>query len=120
MAQRSMMMVKRMYMQIGVVTLLTALVWTGVSVFLAINRIEIPSADKDILSPISATIDEATLKKISERVELSQLQSEVTVNSLASESAEATINEVTTQELPIYVEQEEVSSNSTQLEQGEL
>lgn|GEM_PF-2054886 len=115
-----MLMVRRTYMQIGVFTLLTALVWTGVSVFLAITKTEIENADKDILSPINATIDDATLQKLSERITLTQIQSETLATQQASESDAVTINEVTTAEIPVAEETSTVSTNSTQLEQGEL
>jgi hypothetical protein len=101
MAHRTMVMVKKTYMHVGVITLFTAVLWLIITIYNSMTAITEVAVDANIKSPINATFDEAVFTEIIGRENLSSLSFEAPAS---SESA-VTINEVVvvpeTSEVPV-------------------
>lgn len=101
MSHRSMVMVKRTYLHIAVITLVSASIWLIISIY---NAMTTPSAvvvDQAILTPINPKIDEAVLDLIIKREDVSQLpfvpniptQEKVSINEVAPLEESSTASE---------------------------
>ena len=70
MAHHSMIMVRRMYLQIGFMTLLTSILWMSMGIYKSINTTTNAGVDSEMLAPLNTVIDEATLNKLIDRNEI--------------------------------------------------
>lgn len=89
MSRRSNVLVSRTMYQIAVMTFITAILWTLFSVISAINKApEKVEVDKKLLTPITPTIDKATLELVKSRKQVDLNFAPVTINVIeASPSA---------------------------------
>ncbi|MBP9670418.1 hypothetical protein KBD75_03395 [Candidatus Woesebacteria bacterium] len=83
MAVRDTILVSKTLYQIGVVTLITAIMWVGIVVYQAATKPLAVEIDKSILEPINTTIDQETITAITNRLKIEPRLIELT----ASESA---------------------------------
>lgn len=106
MARRSSIMVSRTLYQIGVVTLVAALVWVGIGIYTASTKVVLENVDNVVLTPINPTIDEEIIEAISQRIKIDP--DTIIVDPVASESAinEITIDETILEEDATIVEEE--------------
>lgn len=84
MARKDSLLVSRTLYQLGMVTLVTAVVWVVVGVYLAISKPLSVNVDKSLLAPITPTIDQQVISDLSKRLKV-----EIDLTSIpeASESA---------------------------------
>ncbi len=108
MSHRSLVMVKRTYLHIAIVTLLSATVWMIVTIYQAMTKPGIVAVDKEVLSVVNPTLDEAALNTIIARENVAAIP--FVPPSLAPEPT--SINEVTVTELPITAETIPIASIS--------
>lgn len=84
MTRKDSLLVSRTLYQLGMVTLVTAIVWVVVGVYLAISKPLSVNVDQSLLEPISPTIDQQVITDLSKRLKV-----EIDLTSIpeASESA---------------------------------
>lgn len=92
MSHRSLVMVKRTYLNIAVVTLVTATIWLIITIYHAIVAPSVVNVDQVVLTPINPKIDEEVLQSIVAREDVSLLPFEPVVVT----TEPVTINEVAT------------------------
>ncbi len=68
MAIRNTVLVSKTLYQLGVVTLLAATMWIGVSIYSAASKQKIAVVDKEILEPINPTVDQEVIKALEQRI----------------------------------------------------
>lgn len=90
MAHRTMVMVKRMYLHIAIITMLTAVLWLALTIYQSLTSPSDIAVDAAIRSPITASFDEEVFNEIVKREDLGKLIFEAPVS---TESA-VTINEI--------------------------
>lgn len=90
MAHRTLVMVKRTYLHVGVITLFTAVLWLIITLYNSMTAVTEVAVDANIKSPINPSFDEAVFIEVIGRENLSSLSFEAPAS---SESA-VTINEV--------------------------
>lgn len=100
MAHRSVVMVKRTYLHIAVVSLVTAVLWMIISIYRSLSAPSSVKVDAATLAPLEATLEMETLNQIAGREDLAGLVFEPPVASPAS----ITINEVTPSEESVVAE----------------
>ncbi len=83
MAVRDTILVSKTLYQIGLVTLITAIMWVGIVVYQAATKPLAVEIDKSILEPINTTIDQETITAITNRLKIEPRLIDV----VASESA---------------------------------
>lgn len=81
MARRNSLLVSKTLYQIGVVTLIVALIWVMTGIYSALNEPVSAEVDKKILEPINPVIDQEVIKALSRRL--------VIENPLPSEPSES-------------------------------
>ncbi len=96
MARRNSLLVSRTLYQIGVVTLMVAVMWVGIGIYLALNKQTNADVDKKILEPINPVIDQEVIKALSSRLIVESVSPNESTES-ASSSPSASINEGNTQ-----------------------
>ena len=69
MSHRSTVMVHKTYYHIAIMTMVVALVWTGITVYRVLTSPGEIVVDKNLLTPISATLDEEALEKLQNRLD---------------------------------------------------
>lgn len=82
MARRDSILVSRTLYQIGIVTLITSIVWVIIGIYLAATKPLEINIDKGMLEPITTNIDQEVVKSMADRLII-----ENNVPPLASESA---------------------------------
>lgn len=92
MAHRVDILVKRSYLHIAIVTLITAFVWTGISILRALSNTPTATVDPAVTAPFSPSLDVNALEDIVTREDLSGLPFEPPTKA-------PEINEVTTEEV---------------------
>ena len=70
MARRNTIMVSRTIYQIGIMTLVTAILWVGIEVYLTITKTSTPGVDTSLLEPIPANIDQKVVEVITNRLKV--------------------------------------------------
>lgn len=90
MAQRSMIMVKRTYLHIAVLTMVTAILWLAMTIYRSLISPSEIAIDSTITSPITPSFDEDVFNEIIGRENLSSLSFEISDSSASA----VTINEV--------------------------
>ena len=80
-------MVSRSLYQMGVMSVITAVLWVGVGVYMALVRSASPSVEKGLLEPVSPTIDQTVLESLSTRLKVNTEMAEV-----MAPSPEATVS----------------------------
>lgn len=85
-----MVMVKRTYLHIAILTLLTAILWLAITVYQSLTSPSEVAVDATIKSPITPSFDEEVFNAIVGREDLKDLSFEAP----ASPSSVATINEI--------------------------
>lgn len=100
MAHRSMVMVQRTYLHIAIISLITAVVWMGVSIYRSLTAPTTVQVDPAIKAPFEATLEMEVLNQIVGREDLANLAFEPPV----VEPEAVTINEVTPSESAIVEE----------------
>ncbi len=83
MAVRDTILVSKTLYQLGVITLITSILWVGIVVYQAATKPLAVDIDKSILEPINTTIDQETITAITNRLKIEPRSVELT----ASESA---------------------------------
>lgn len=73
MAHRSMVMVKRAYLQIAIVSLVTAVIWMFVSVYNSFTKVKETNVDASVKEPLNPTIKQEVLDNIINREDLTML-----------------------------------------------
>lgn len=76
MAHRTMVMVKRTYLHIAVLTMLTAVLWLGLSIYQSLTTPSDISVDANIRNPITPSFDEEVFSAIISRENLNNLSFE--------------------------------------------
>jgi hypothetical protein len=72
MARRDTILVSKTLYQMGVVTLIGAIFWVGLSVYHALVKPPDVNVDKVLLEPINPVIDQATVASLSARLSVTQ------------------------------------------------
>ena len=86
MARHNTIMVSQSLYQIGVFTLIAAMVWVGVGIFTSIGKASVADVDSAVLSPIAPTLDQNVVKALTGRLKV-----EEDLTPVPSSSASATI-----------------------------
>ncbi len=86
-----MVMVKKMYLHMSVVMLLTAVLWLAVTIYNSLTSASETKVDNETRAAIKPTIDMTTLENLTARENLREL----TLQDKTSSSSAATINELT-------------------------
>jgi len=68
MSRRDTILVSRTLYQLGVITVMGAVCWVGITVYDALAKAPDINVDQSILSPISPVIDQATIASLSGRI----------------------------------------------------
>ncbi len=68
MARRNSLLVSRTLYHIGVITMIVAIVWVGIGVYLSLNKDVSTTVDTKILEPINPVIDQEVIKALSQRL----------------------------------------------------
>jgi len=89
MTRRSSIVVNRTLYQLGVITLVTAILWVGVEVYGTTNKVVVADVDKSILEPINPTLDQEAMELLSGRLKV-----EVDLTIPLESSASVSINMV--------------------------
>lgn len=108
MSHRSLVMVKRTYLHIAIISLVSAVVWLIVTIYQALMTQGAVAVDQDIVSPITPKLEEAALAIIVDREDVAAIPFAPTTSAVES----AKINEVTTQELLVAPEEAPISTIS--------
>jgi hypothetical protein len=89
MSRRSVILVRRTYYSVALITFWTAIVWTGLGIYRALVKPVDVGVDSATLAPLTPTLDEVTLASLSARTELTPtlLATVRTLAPVASESA---------------------------------
>lgn len=87
MAEKSTILVHRNVRTTAVITLISAVVWTSLSVYYTLNKSVDLAIPPEVLAPLDPTYDEQTLQALSQKRQMSD-------ESLPSDFAPITINEV--------------------------
>lgn len=95
MPRRNSLLVSRTLYQIGVVTLVVAIMWVAVGVYQALNAGVNAEVDKKILEPINPVIDQEVIKALSNRLVI-EVNAPVESSAAATSSPSANINQGTT------------------------
>lgn len=90
MAHRTMVLVKRMYLHIAILTMLTAILWLGLTIYQSLTSPSDVAVDATIRSPITPSFDEEVFNAIVGRENLNSLSFEAPDSS----SSAVTINEI--------------------------
>lgn len=77
MSRRSVIMVQKTYYQIGLVTLLSVLLWVSITVYQAIVGSVDVGVDPALLAPVTSTIDAAVVASISGRTQMASTAAEM-------------------------------------------
>jgi hypothetical protein len=93
MARRDTVMVSRTLYQIGVLTLIAAVVGVAVTLYASINKSLVVEVDAKTLAPITPNLDQTTIEAMANRLKLEQLIAQMGEAS-ASGTQNATIEEV--------------------------
>lgn len=110
MSHRTMVMVRRTYLHIAVLTVLTAVLWLIISIYQSLTAPSVVTVDAAIRAPINPTFDEEVFNEIVGREDLGELS--FVPPETASESA-VVINEITVPETD-PVEQTETATESAE------
>lgn len=94
MAHRTMVMVKRMYLHIAILTMLTAILWLALTIYQSLISPSDVAVDATIRSPITPSFDEEVFNAIVGRENLNNLSFEAP----ASSASAVTINEISPSE----------------------
>ena len=94
MAHRTMVMVKRMYLHIAILTMLTAILWLGLTIYQSLTSPSEVAVDATIRSPITPSFDEEVFNAIVGRENLSSLS----FDAPDSTPSAVTINEISPSE----------------------
>lgn len=92
MARRDSILVSKTLYQVSVITLIAAIAWVGIGIYLALMKSTAVEVDKSMLEPITTTINQDTVKSLSTRLKIEDLLISPT-EATASASESATINE---------------------------
>lgn len=87
------MMVGRTMYQLGVVTLIAAIMWVGLGVYMASGKTTVIDVDKSTLEPINPNLDQTVLESLAGR---EKIEIDLTAIAVSSESATINIVEVGT------------------------
>lgn len=90
MAHRTMVMVKRMYLHIAILTMLTAILWLALTIYQSLTSLSDVAVDATTRSPITPSFDEEVFNAIVGRENLSNLNFEAP----SSSASAVTINEI--------------------------
>lgn len=71
MSRRNSLMVGRTLYQIGVLTLLVAVIWVGFGAYRALSNTKIENVDKSLVEPMTATIDMKVVNQLQSRLKIS-------------------------------------------------
>lgn len=110
MARRDTVMVSRTLYQIGILTLIAAVLGVAVSLYASANKSLVVEVDAKTIAPITPNLDQATIEAMANRMKVEQVLTQVseeTVNeaSVSEEAVSATEN-ATIEE--VVVEDEEI------------
>ncbi len=83
MASRDDILVSRTFYQIGVITLITSIVWIGVGVYSASIKPSAIDLDKTLLEPLNPVIDQGVIDSLTTRLKVEESIEE----NMATESA---------------------------------
>ncbi len=94
MSKRNGILVSRTLYQLGVVTLIAAVIWTASGIYAATSKSEVTTKiDKAILDPINPTLDESVLTEMVSRLKVDNPPPvEIDIIETASPSADVTEN----------------------------
>lgn len=84
MARRSSIMVSKTLYQIGVITLITAMIWALIGIYIVASKTTIVDVDQTILEPINPNLDQEVIQKLRGRL---KIEVDLTATSISSESA---------------------------------
>lgn len=91
MARRDSILVSRTLYQVGVITLIAAVMWVAIGIYLSIGKNFKVEIDKAILEPLNPTLDQEVVKNLTGRL---KIEGDMTVvpESTISGTENATIN----------------------------
>ncbi len=87
MSKHSTILISRNYYQIALITLFVVFLWVAISVYRALSTPAPIGVDASTLSPVSPTIDQATVASLSARTQLSQSAATIVQSLVATSSA---------------------------------
>lgn len=103
MSRRETVMVSRTLYQIGVLTLIAAVVGVAVSLYSSSNKSLVVEVDAKTLAPITPNLDQATIEAMAKRLKVEEVitqlesttptQAEVSTEEATEEAIDATIEE---------------------------
>jgi hypothetical protein len=70
MARRDSILVSRTLYQIGVITMIAALMWVGIGIYLSIGKDFKLDVDKSVLEPLNPTLDQEVVKSLTGRLKI--------------------------------------------------
>lgn len=89
MARRNSILVSRSLYQVGVMSLITAVAWVGMGVYLAARQTRAPDVEKSLLEVVNPVVDQAVLESLATRLKVSteMVEEAIILPSEASASA---------------------------------
>ncbi len=89
MSRRSVILVRRTYYSLALITFWTAIVWTGLGIYRALVKPVDVGVDAATLAPLTPTLDEVTLASLSARTQLTPTLLETVRTSLPTATSAA-------------------------------
>lgn len=84
MARRNSILVSRSLYQIGVITMIAAVAWVAIGIYLATGKDFKLDVDKSVLEPLSPTLDQEVIKSLTGRL---KIETDTALIPVATESA---------------------------------
>lgn len=72
MARRNIVLVSRTLYQIGVITLIAALMWVAVGIYSVSGQEFKTEIDKEVLAPLNPNLDQATIQQLTGRIKVEE------------------------------------------------
>lgn len=99
MVRHSSIMVSRTLYQIGVVTLLAAIMWVLIGIYIAAKTTTVTEVEQAVLQPINPTLDQEVMTALSQRLKIE-------IDSIPIEAPIEIPTEIATESATIVVEEE--------------
>jgi len=111
MSRRSKILVSRTLYQLGLMTVVTSVFWTGMGVYRALSEAPELKVEKKVLEPLKPTIDQATIETLTQRrrmeeVTLNELLRMIDIKEAQERAAQAELEPLTLPELSLLSESE--------------
>lgn len=95
MARRNTILVNKTLYQVGVITMIAAVLWLGIGIYLALTKSTTSDVDPVLLEPLNPSIDQNVVKALSERLKVEEIfmaEQDATISATQESTTSATEN----------------------------